>query len=81
MFSIITLGEEPRADVLGLGVSDVLAGLLLFLPSALPSGDLVLLGDLVFFLSLAVEIESPLFFSCSIFHALSELWPTKFSVM
>jgi hypothetical protein len=70
---LFTLGEEPRVDTLGLGVSDVLFGLLLFLPSTLLSGDLVLLGDFVFFLSRAVEMESPLFFSCSIFHALSEL--------
>jgi hypothetical protein len=70
---LFTLGEEPRVDALGLGVSDVLFGLLLFLPSTLLSGDLVLLGDFVFFLSRAVEMESPLFFSCSIFHALSEL--------
>jgi hypothetical protein len=46
---------------------------LLVLPSFFePSGDLGFVGDLGFFLSLAVAIESPLF-SCSSFHALSEL--------
>ena len=79
--NVFTFGEFPRADILGLGVSAFLVGLLLDLPSFFVSGDLGF-GDLGFLLrSLAVLIESPLFLSGSSFHAFNELWPTKFSVI
>ena len=77
-----TLGEGAlEVDAFGLGVSTALTGLLLAFPSFFPSGDFGL-GDLAFLLrSFAVDIESPRFFSCSNFHAFSELWPTKLSVI